>query len=67
MEIINSYQGMLKVTVASEGNYINSNTPVIIEQVVDDFKNLYVTVTSISTTVKLNYFDTDIKWLLGWN
>lgn len=64
MEIMNKVEGKLKVMVSSEDNVIYEGTPVVIETVADNFKNIFVRVISMKTEVKLPYFDTDIDWLL---
>ena len=65
MQVLNKVEGRLNVIVASEGKYIRKGTPVVIETIVDNFKNMEVHVISMSTTVRLPYYDTDIDWLLG--
>ena len=65
MSIIRSEVGKLHIMVASEGNVIREGTMVIIETIVDNFKNIYVEVRSAFKTVKLSYYETDIDWLLG--
>ena len=65
MKILDKSEGTLKVLVASEGNYITEGTAVVIETVVDNFKNIWVQVRSMSKTVRLSFYGTDVKWLLG--
>lgn len=65
MEVLNKVEGRLNVIVASEGNVIYKGTPVVVETIVDNFKNIEVWVTSITTRVRLPYYDTDVDWLLG--
>lgn len=65
MKVLNKVEGVLNVIVASEGKYIRKGTPVVIETIVDNFKNIEVHVISAYNTVRLPYYDTDIDWLLG--
>lgn len=69
MEVLNRQEGKLNVTVASTEDgvqhLIRAGSPVVIESVCDNFKNIFVRVISPRDVVKLNYYDTDIKWLLG--
>lgn len=65
MKVLNKVEGVLNVIVASEGKYIRKGSPVVIETIVDNFKNIEVHVISAYTTVRLPYYDTDIDWLLG--
>lgn len=65
MQILDKAEGVLNVIVASEGNYIRKGTQVVIETIVDNFKNIEVHVISANTTVRLPYYDTDVNWLLG--
>ena len=65
MEILDRSEGTLKVLVANEGVTIYVGTPVVVETIVDNFKNLAVRVRSASKTVLLNFYNTDTKWLLG--
>ena len=58
-------EGKLNVTVSSENSTINSGTYVVVIEVVDNFKNIFILVKSIYAEVKLNYFDTDVNFLLG--
>ena len=67
MKVLNQFEGVLKAIVSSEGNTIYPGTPVIIKEMVDNFKNLEVHVISARNTVRLSYYDTDIDWLLGLN
>lgn len=63
MQILKSKQGVLQIDVSSEGNYINAGSNVT-AQVVADNKNLYVRIISISKSVKLNYLDTNIDFIV---
>ena len=64
MEITKNAEGLLKMDVASEGNYITAGTPVVVETVVDNFKNIFVRVVSMQTSVRLSYADTSINCLV---
>lgn len=64
MQILNKHEGILKVLVSSQGNMIPEGTNVVIETIVDNFKNIAVRVKSLSETVFLPH-ETDIDWLLG--
>ena len=65
MQILDRTEGVLKVLVASQGASICEGTPVVIETVVDNFKNIAVRVKSASRTVFLPFYGTDVKWLLS--
>jgi len=65
MQILDRAQGVLKVLVASQGVAICEGTPVVVETVVDNFKNISVQVRSYQRTVLLPFYGTDVKWLLG--
>jgi hypothetical protein len=65
MKVLDKQIGVLKVLVASEGKFIREGTNVVIETIVDNFKNIEVHVISPYTMVRLPYIDTDINWLLG--
>ena len=65
MQILDRTEGVLKVLVASQGASICEGTPVVIETVVDNFKNISVQVRSYQRTVVLPFYGTDVKWLLG--
>ena len=65
MKVLDKQIGVLKVLVSSEGKYIREGTNVVIETIVDNFKNIEVHVISAYTMVRLPYIDTDVKWLLG--
>jgi hypothetical protein len=65
MQILDRTEGTLKVLVSSQGNFIRSGTPVIVETIVDNFKNIAVRVKSTQRTVFLPFYGTDIKWLLS--
>jgi hypothetical protein len=65
MNILDRAEGVLKVLVASQGVAICEGTSVVIETVVDNFKNITVQVRSYQSTVVLPFYGTDVKWLLG--
>jgi hypothetical protein len=65
MNILDRAEGVLKVLVASQGSSIREGTSVVIETVVDNFKNITVQVRSYQSTVVLPFYGTDVKWLLG--
>jgi hypothetical protein len=65
MQVLDSNVGVLKVLVASQGVAICEGTPVVIETVVDNFKNITVQVRSTQRTVVLPFYGTDVKWLLS--
>jgi hypothetical protein len=65
MQILEKFEGKLKMSVSSEGNYIPLGTSVVIETVVDDFKNIFLRVSSIREgSVILPYVETNISWLV---
>ena len=64
MQILDKHEGTLKVLVSSQGNTIYEGTSVVIETIVDNFKNIAVRVKSLNNTVFLTH-GTDIAWLLG--
>lgn len=64
MEIIRRKDGKLKMDVSSEGNYISAGTEVIVEEVCDNFKNLFIRVTSPWKSVRLPYVVTNVDWLV---
>lgn len=64
MNIMSSRQGRLKIDVASNGNMIRAGADVIVEEVCDNFGNKSVTVSSVTTTVRLNFYDTDVDRLV---
>jgi len=64
MQILDRAQGVLKVLVASQGVAICEGTPVVVETIVDNFKNISVRVRSYQRTVLLPFYGTDVKWLL---
>jgi len=57
-------ESKLKIDVASEGNYIKAGTEVVVLEVLDNFKNLFIAVVSMKCSVKLPYFDTNIERLV---
>jgi hypothetical protein len=65
MQILDRAEGVLKVLVSSQGVAICGGTPVVVETIVDNFKNIAVRVKSASRTVFLPFYGTDVKWLLG--
>ena len=65
MNILDRAEGVLKVLVASQGSSICEGTSVVIETVVDNFKNITVQVRSTQRTVVLPFYGTDVKWLLS--
>jgi hypothetical protein len=65
MEIFDKTEGTLAVLVSSQGNHIVEGTDVVIETIVDNFKNIAIRVRSASTVVFLPFYGTDVKWLLG--
>lgn len=64
MIIVKSVEGKLKMSVSSEGNFIPEGTPVVVETVVDNFKNMFFRVVSIKTSVRLSHFETNSLWLV---
>lgn len=64
MQILDRTEGTLKALVGSQGRYIVEGTPVVIETVVDNFRNISVRVRSSSRTVFLPFYGTSIKSLL---
>ena len=65
MKVLEKKVGILNVMVSSEGKYIRPGTEVVIETIVDNFKNIEVHVISPSNMVRLPYISTDTDWLLG--
>lgn len=53
MKILEQVEGRLSMDVSSEGNYICRNTPVVVQSIVDNFNNLSILITSMSTKVRL--------------
>jgi len=64
MEVTKNAEGKLKMNVSSEGNYISAGTSVVVETVVDNFKNIFIRVVSMRGSVKLPYSETNISWLV---
>ena len=64
MEITKNAEGKLKMDVCGIGAYIPAGTNVVVETVVDNFKNIFIRVVSMKTSVKLPYGDTNISWLV---
>jgi hypothetical protein len=64
MEILDRREGVLKVLVSSQGTSIQEGNFVVIETVVDNFKNIAVKVKTPFKTVFLPFYSTDINWLL---
>lgn len=64
MIILDKSEGVLKVLVGSQGVYLTEGTQVVVETIVDNFKNISVRIQSWNKTVFLPH-GTDIKWLLG--
>lgn len=58
-------EGKLNVTVSSEGRVIPAGKSVVVYKVIDNFKNIFIEVQSLQNTVRLNYFDTNVKFLMG--
>jgi hypothetical protein len=67
MQILDRTEGVLQVLVSSQGNSICEGTSVVIEIVVDNFKNIAVRVKSASKTVFLPFYGNDVDWLLQKN
>ena len=63
--VIDSVAGALEMDVASEGKMIRKGTDVIIREVVDNFRNISVEVTSVRTTVRLPFYGTNINQLVS--
>jgi hypothetical protein len=64
MEVKKLSEGFLKMDVSSEGNFIKSQTFVVVNEVIDNFKNLSIEVISMNTKVRLPYC-TNVSWLVG--
>jgi hypothetical protein len=57
-------EGKLKLDVSDTDMYIRADTNVVVEVVVDNFKNIFVRVVSLRGSVKLPYVETNISWLV---
>jgi len=57
-------EGMLKVTVGSEGRVINAGAHAVISKVISETGYIWVMVTSKNIAVRLNYYDTDVDFLM---
>jgi hypothetical protein len=64
MEVKKLSEGFLKMDVSSEGKIIKSQTFEVVNQVIDNFKNLSIEVISMNTKVRLP-FCTNVTWLIG--
>jgi hypothetical protein len=64
MQILNRREGVLNVLVSSQGTSIEKGECVVIETIVDNFKNIAIRVKAPFKTVFLPFYSTDIDWLL---
>lgn len=64
MNTVKVAEGKLITDVSSEGNYIPTGTSVVVNEVIDKFKNIYYEVISMRTKVKMPYYDTDAQRLV---
>ena len=64
MEITKNAEGKLKMDVCGIGMYIPAGTNVVVETVVDNFKNIFIRVVSMRGSVILPYGETNISWLV---
>lgn len=64
MEIANEIVGTLKHDVSSEGSFLRKGENVIVQQVRDNFNNLFIVVIGMGQTVRLNFWDTDVSSLV---
>lgn len=64
MEVTKNAEGKLKMDVCGAGVYIPTGTNVVVETVVDNFKNIFIRVVSMRGSVKLPYVETNISWLV---
>jgi len=62
---LDTVQGTLLMDVASEGKMIRKGTVVIINEVVDNFKNISVEVVSMYNTVRLPFYGTSITKMVA--
>lgn len=64
MHIMSKNEGVLKIDVASRGDYIKTGNFVTVFEMQDNLGRLSVRVDSVNSTVFLNYYDTDISQLI---